>query len=289
MAGRPWARKWAIASFVVAGACLLGLLAAVVSALRVCPEFGLSRAIDFILALFALFGAVVFGTIGFALRRTNLVARAFGALERSAEPCGVSWEPEIREFEAQDRASPPPAGAVIFVGSSSIRLWTSLAADMAPLAVVNRGFGGSTMADVLQYAKRIVMPCRPRAAVIYEGDNDINRGASPAQVAAGAEELAGMLSAALPGVRLFFMGIKPSPSRVPLWPKFVRASRLLEEFCRRAGHVYIDVAPGMLDASGRPRPELYVGDGLHMTTEGYRVWTSAVRPVLMQHLGGSGL
>ncbi|HOX08988.1 MAG TPA: SGNH/GDSL hydrolase family protein [Planctomycetota bacterium] len=200
----------------------------------------------------------------------------------------VNWEPEIREFEAQDRKSPPPAGAVVFVGSSSIRLWETLAADMAPLAVVNRGFGGSTMADVLKYANRIVIPCRPRAVVIYEGDNDINRGATPAQVAAGAEELAGMLAAALPGVRLFFMGIKPSPSRVPLWPKFVEASRLIEDFCRRSGHVYIDVAPGMLDASGRPRPELYVEDGLHMTAEGYRGWTGVVRPVLVGVLGARG-
>jgi lysophospholipase L1-like esterase len=155
---------------------------------------------------------------------------------------------------------------------------------MAPLAVVNRGFGGSTMADALKYAGRIVIPCRPRTVLVYEGDNDINRGASPEQVAAQAEELAALLLGALPGVKLFFTGIKPSPSRVPLWPKFVEASRLIAEFCRRAGHVYIDVAPAMLDASGSPRPELYVEDGLHMTPEGYRVWTGAVRPVLLEHL-----
>lgn len=190
------------------------------------------------------------------------------------------WDDEIRVFE---RARPVP-GAIVFVGSSSIRMWTTLADDMAPLAVLNRGFGGATMRDVLHYAQRIVTPCRPRGVVLAAGENDLElwRGRTAEDAAADASWFAELMERSLPGVRLYLLNVKPSPARAGTHAEGRRLNAMLDALCRsRPRRRLVDVAAAMVDADGRARGELFLDDGLHLSAQGYDVWTSVVRPVLM--------
>ena len=179
------------------------------------------------------------------------------------------FEPEIRAFETSDRAAMPAPGGIVFVGSSSIRRWTSLAADFPGLSVLNRGFGGSTFPEANHYASRLVLPYRPRTIVLYEGDNDIATGRTPQQVLADYHEFVRLVRGTLPSARIVVVGIKPSPSR---W-QFADAQREANRLVRDAVAAdtlqsYVDVFAPMLAASGRPEPSLFVSDSLHMTPAG---------------------
>lgn len=201
----------------------------------------------------------------------------------SEPPPPESWESDIQAFESTDRAQPPPRGAVLFVGSSSIRLWATLAQDFPEVDVINRGFGGSEIADSTHFADRIVVPYRPRQIVLYAGDNDLMNGKSPAQVAAAFEAFVARVRRDLPGVRIAFIAIKPSPARAHL----LDGARAANERIRRIADAdpridYIDVFTPMLDADGRPRDELFVDDRLHLNAAGYALWRSRVAPFLVE-------
>lgn len=131
----------------------------------------------------------------------------------------ATWEEEIRAFEAEDQSAPPAAGAIVFTGSSSIRMWTTLAQDMAPRPVLNRGFGGSQAHQVLHFAPRIVLPYHPGTVVLYTGENDLEgrTGKTPEQVLAEVAAFAGLLAQALPHPRLVLLSVKPSPARRRRW------------------------------------------------------------------------
>jgi lysophospholipase L1-like esterase len=188
-------------------------------------------------------------------------------------------EPQIRAFEAADRASMPAPGGIVFVGSSSIRLWTSLAADFPGLPVLNRGFGGSTFPEANHYVSRAVLRYRPRTVVLYEGDNDIALGRSPRQVLADYREFVRRVRDSLPRTRIVFIGIKPSPSRWRLVELQREANRLVRDVVATDTLLsYVDVFEPMLGANGRPQPALFVGDSLHMTPAGYAVWRTQVAP-----------
>ena len=190
-------------------------------------------------------------------------------------------ESEIRAFEAADRATAVAPGGILFVGSSSIRLWRTLASDFPGLPVLNRGFGGSTLPEAIHYLPRIVLPYRPRTIVLYEGDNDLTFGWGPAQVAADYRAFVGAVRAALPSTRIVFISLKPSPSRWRLVDQQREANRLVREIVARDTlQSFVDVFTPMLGTNGRPRPELYVADSLHMTPAGYVVWRAQVAPVL---------
>lgn len=190
---------------------------------------------------------------------------------------------EIEAFERSDRATPPPRGAVLFVGSSSIRLWKTLKEDFPGIPVLNRGFGGSQVADSVRYADRIVIPCRPRAIVLYAGDNDIAAGKSPERVLADFQALVEKVHATLPDTPVLYISIKPSVARWRLVDKIREANRLVEQFAAGHPHVdYVDVFTPALDADGKPRADLLVADGLHLNAMGYRVWTRIVRTKLDQ-------
>lgn len=202
------------------------------------------------------------------------------------EPPGT-WEPEIAGYEREDRRSPPPAGAVVFVGSSSIRMWSTLACDMAPLVVLNRGFGGAQMDAVLHFAPRIVLRYRPRAVVLCAGENDLeaHRGKSPERVLDDVRRFADLLADACPHARLYLLAIKPSPARAAVWPVVRRCNGMLRAFAledpRRS---WIDVATPTFDEAGRRRAELFLDDGLHLSPAGYAMWTSVLRPRLVADL-----
>jgi lysophospholipase L1-like esterase len=191
------------------------------------------------------------------------------------------FEPEIRAFESADRASMPAPGGIVFFGSSSIRRWTSLAADFPGLPVLNRGFGGSTFPEANHYVARAVLRYRPRTVVVYEGDNDLVFGRTSQQVLADYREFVRLVRDSLPSARIVVIGIKPSPSRWELAGAQREANRLLRDAV--AGDTlqsYVDVFAPMLGASGRPRPELFVRDSLHMTPAGYAIWRAQVAPQL---------
>src|SRR5829696_2444319 len=190
-------------------------------------------------------------------------------------------EAEIRAFEASDRVAPPAPGGIVFYGSSSIRLWRSLASDFQGLPVVNRGFGGSTLPEAIHYLPRAVLPLRPRTIVLYEGDNDLTFGWGPGRIAPDYRTFVQMVRDSLPNTRVVFISLKPSPSRWHLVDQQREANRLVREIVARDTlQAFVDVFAPMLGANGRPRPELFVSDSLHMTPAGYAVWRAQVAPVL---------
>jgi lysophospholipase L1-like esterase len=199
-------------------------------------------------------------------------------------PDPVRVENALSDFEAQDRVTSPPQGAIVCFGSSSMRGWhKTIVADLAPLTVIPRGFGGSTMHDALHFADRVVTAYRPRAVVVYEGDNDIAMGIPAEKVFDSFAQLVSRIRQTLPDSRIYFLSIKPSPSRWNKWEEMTRANTMIRDFCTTSpGMMFIDVATPMLDASGNPKPEIYLKDKLHMNADGYRIWADAVKPMLME-------
>lgn len=198
------------------------------------------------------------------------------------------WEGEIEAFEQDDARDFPAPGPVLFTGSSSIRLWDTLEADMAPLRVLNRGFGGAHMSHVLHFADRIIAPYAPRALVVYAGDNDIAAGKSPETVVADFEALVAHVREKQPTLPIYFITIKASRARWELWPQMAEANARIAEIAANDPSITVlDVSSPML-ALGRgeaPPSELFWIDGLHLTDEGYALWTEVVRRRLLADLG----
>jgi lysophospholipase L1-like esterase len=193
------------------------------------------------------------------------------------------WEFQIRAFEEADRLHPPGEAAILFTGSSSIRLWRTLERDMAPLRVLNRGFGGCHLAHVNHYAERVVLPYRPRAVVLYAGENDLGwlSGKTPGTVLEDLKRFVATVQEKCPGTRVYFLAIKRSPFRRGRWAAMDEANRLVREFAaEREGFAFIDTGTPMLDAKGDPRPEYLPWYRLHLTAKGYELWASILRPVL---------
>lgn len=196
-------------------------------------------------------------------------------------PDSARFAAELNDFMRQDSASPPPPAPVLFVGSSSIRLWESLAADFPGLPVLNRGFGGSRMDDMLRYADRVVFRYKPRAIVLYEGDNDLQDGVTPARIAGEVAEFLSRVRTTLPQARVVCLAVKPSPSRWNLADKVRQTNALLQAVVAQdTMATYVDVFTPMIGADGRPRAELFRDDSLHMTPAGYAIWRDAVAPAL---------
>ena len=199
-------------------------------------------------------------------------------------PPPQSWQPDVDRLVADDSAHPPPQNGVLFVGSSSIRMWTDLAADFPGVPVIDRGFGGSAIADSTYYADRIVIPWHPRLVVMYAGDNDIAEGDTPAQVSDAFKAFVARVRRALSDVAIAYISIKPSLARAALWPQMREANRMVADWSRQQKDItFVDVAARMLDASGKPRAELFRADGLHMDAAGYAIWVQALKPVLARH------
>jgi len=201
-------------------------------------------------------------------------------------PYGSPWrfEEHIQRFEASDTERPPPTGAIVCIGSSSIRFWhETIADDLAPLTVIPRGFGGSNMNDALHYADRIVLPYKPRAVVVYEGDNDVAQGVSPTRIAETFGKFVEKVHTQLPECRIYFISIKPSVSRWHLWPGMKEANDLVAARCASDRRLtYVDVASGMLNDEGTPLRSIFMKDNLHMTRDGYIIWRDVLKPVLLK-------
>lgn len=211
----------------------------------------------------------------------RLLLLAFLAASAAAGAAPAKWAASIDAFIRADAANPPPREAVLFVGSSSIVRWKSLARDFPDVPVINRGFGGSELADSVHYLDRLVLPHQPRVVVLYAGENDLQAGATAEEVHARFQAFRQRLHAALPQTRLVFIAIKPSPSRAKIRAQIDRANALIAATCREDPRLaFADVVPPMLDAAGQPRPELFVADRLHLSEAGYALWRPIVAPLL---------
>lgn len=203
-------------------------------------------------------------------------------------PAGLSaapadWAAEIDALTRGDAVNPPAPDGVVFVGSSSIRLWSTLREDFPGIPVINRGFGGSQLPDSVHYLDRIVIPYRPRTVVLYSGENDLAAGKTPADVLASFEAFRRGLHAALPQTRLIFLSIKESPSRERFRAAMREANRLVAAVCATDPRLlFVDVNTPLHDAAGNPRPELFIGDQLHLAPAGYAIWRQALAPKLVR-------
>ena len=189
------------------------------------------------------------------------------------------WEKEISAFEASDKTNPPPKGAILFVGSSSIRFWKTLAQDFPDKQVINRGFGGSEIADSIWFADRIIIPYQPRQIVFYAGNNDIALGKTPERVIADFKRFLKLMHTQLPNTRISYISIHPNMSRWKLKEQVQTVNHAIAAI-KDKKLAFIDVWPAMIGADGKPRPELYMPDNLHLNANGYALWTSIVKPYL---------
>lgn len=192
------------------------------------------------------------------------------------------WAKDMATFKASDATNPPPRDCIVFVGSSSVRLWKTLAQDFPDMPVVNRGFGGSQLADVYKFADQIVIPYKPRQVIIYAGGNDINAGKDPKLVFGDMAALAARIKNALPHTRVGVISIAPSPSRWAQVEKVREYNRLAENYCTAHKMDFINVFPLMLGPDGNPLPDIYVKDRLHMNEKGYAIWKKTVEPYLIK-------
>lgn len=212
-----------------------------------------------------------------------------GKAPEAASPARVNADPtfpfsnEIAAFARTDAAEPALSDAVLFLGSSSIRLWDTRA-SFPDRNVVNRGFGGATTDDVLHHYPRLLPRAKPRSVLIYVGENDLAAGASPDAVARDVLTLVKRLRASYPTARIAYLSLKPSPIRWTLWPKMAAVNMTIAARSRVAGFDYLDVAESLLASDGLPDASLFRRDGLHMNMRGYQRWTQVVQGWLREAL-----
>jgi lysophospholipase L1-like esterase len=193
----------------------------------------------------------------------------------------VRWEKEIAAYEAQDRASPPPKGAALFIGSSTIRRWTTLAKDFPEHQVLNRGFGGSQIIDSTHFAERIIFPYAPRLIVLRAGGNDINAGKSSEEAFQDFRDFVTKVHGKLPETDIVFMSQNPTLARLKNREREQTMNRLIKEFVAGKPHLkYLEISDMVLGPDDLPRAELFVADKLHFNDAGYKLLAERVRPLL---------
>jgi len=193
----------------------------------------------------------------------------------------LKWQGEIRALLKADKTNAPPAGANLFIGSSSIRKWTTLAQDFPGHKVINHGFGGSHVFDSVVFADELVLPLKPGMIFLYAGGNDINAGKSPERVLADFQAFVKKVHATLPQTRIAYISIAGNPARWGEVEQVRAANRLVEAFTKADPRLtFINVFPAMLAADGQPLPDIFVADKLHMNARGYAIWAKIVEPYL---------
>ena len=190
------------------------------------------------------------------------------------------WEKSIAQFEKQDQKQGLQENGILFVGSSSIRMW-DLKKYFPDLPVINRGFGGSEIVDSTHFADRLILKHKPKVIFLYAGDNDIAKGRSAKEVAGDFKQFVSVVHKALPDTKIVFISVKPSLSRWKLAGTMQAANQLIKQQCAQHDYLaFADVWDPMLGSDGKPRPELFKADGLHMEHPGYLIWKKAVEPYL---------
>ena len=210
------------------------------------------------------------------------------------DPDATRFADAMTTFAAYDAKNSFPADATLFVGSSSIVRWDT--GDSFPgMPLINRGFGGSQMSDLVYYVEETVLRYAPRTVVVYEGDNDTSAGKRSKQILEDYREFVEAVLAAQPSTRIVILSIKPSLSRWDVWPEMQASNAAIEAYAQGDARVdFVDIGTAMLGADGLPIPEFFVDDGLHMTSAGYDIWDEIVMEALMpggmhaRHMAGHG-
>lgn len=194
------------------------------------------------------------------------------------------WEKNIQTFELWDSKNSYPDDAVLFAGSSSIVMWKTRNC-FPELKVINRGFGGSQIAEVSYFADRIVFPYKPKGIVFYAGDNDIAKGKTAQRVFEDYKKFVEATAKNIPETPIIFIGIKPSRRRWELWGEMQEANMMIKDFSADDENLfYFDSASPLLGDDGRPKSELFKADQLHLSKEGYKLWTEQIRPIIKEAL-----
>ncbi len=195
------------------------------------------------------------------------------------------WEGRIKGFEKRAAAENHQPGAIVCVGSSSMRMWHKrIEQDLAPLTIIKRGFGGSNYNDALTFADRIITNYKPRAVLVYEGDNDIAQGVKPLHVALACKAFVDHLRSKLPDVRVYVISVKPSIARERMWKNMDEANQLMKKYCGMHDYLeFIDVAAVLNDKNGKVKQDIFIKDNLHLNEKGYDLWAGAIKEVLLKH------
>jgi lysophospholipase L1-like esterase len=208
---------------------------------------------------------------------------AFGfILKANAQP---AFFDDIQAFKKQDSIKPPPQHAILFVGSSSFTKWTDVQSYFPKYTIINRGFGGSSLPDVIRYANDIIFPYHPKEIVIYCGENDCaaDDTVSAQTVFGRFKTLYGMIREKMKDEPIVFISIKPSPSRRKYWTKMIAANKMIKDYLATQQHAsYVDVFSLMLNDYNQPKPEIFGSDSLHMNAKGYAIWQKAIQPYLIK-------
>ncbi len=210
-----------------------------------------------------------------------LLAGQAGFAQQEIDP--TVWESAMQAFDRQDRASPPPEGAIVLTGSSSIARWNDqAAAALAPLTVIARGFGGSTMQDALYHLDRVALRYKPRAILIYEGDNDTWGRVAEEKIVDQFEQIVARVHEELPETRIYVMSVKPSVARVEVWPAAQKVNGQLKAIAAADPMVhYVDAVTPFMKADGTVMTDIFVDDNLHFNTMGNLIWGATIRAALM--------
>ncbi|WP_018614423.1 GDSL-type esterase/lipase family protein [Segetibacter koreensis] len=212
----------------------------------------------------------------------SLLVAVFAFQSLYSQPAFYS---DIQKFKKQDSASFPPKNAILFVGSSSFTKWQDVQSYFPNYTIINRGFGGSTLPDVIRYAKDVITPYHPKEVVIYCGDNDLALSGTitPQIVLNRFKTLFHIIRSNLPKANIAFVSIKPSPSRKQLMVKMEQTNRLVKSFLKKQKNTsFIDVYHPMLMPDGKPIPQIFIEDSLHMNEKGYAIWKKAIQPYLIK-------
>ena len=196
-----------------------------------------------------------------------------------------AFENEIRNFEKQDSISMPAKGQILFIGSSSFRIWKTFSTDLAGISAINRGFGGSTMTDALYYFDRMVVKYAPSTVVVYEGDNDLAKGKSIEELAKEYEDFSNRLKKALPKTKLVYLAVRPSLSRIAIVDKQKQFNLWLENYCKsQKGRFYLDMHSPFYLPDGTLMPDIFVADRLHLNEKGYKIFSAKIREFIFKKL-----
>ena len=220
-------------------------------------------------------------SIKMSLSLLTLVMVGCSVLSTGVKVDPLRYAKAINDFKRADSIAAPLPNSVLFVGSSSIVGWKTLAQDLPEVDVINRGFGGSHMSDLIYFMDDIVFPYDPNAIVVYEGDNDIAAGKTPETILKHYQKFVKKTRKVWPEVPIFFISIKPSLARITFIEDMATANTLIKTYIEtEENQYYIDVFTAMLGEDGNPMPEIFGHDGLHMNAKGYVIWTDEVKKEL---------
>ena len=192
---------------------------------------------------------------------------------------------DIQAFKQQDSSSFPAKNAILFVGSSSFTKWKDVQDYFPQYTIINRGFGGSTLPDVIRYANDIIIPYHAKQIVIYCGENDLASSdtVTAAQVLQRFKLLFSIIRKDNPAVAVAFVSLKPSPSRKQLWPKMIQANQLIKQYLStKKKTAFIDVYSKMFNPDGTVMQDIFIEDNLHMNATGYQLWQKLIAPYLVK-------